>query len=66
MKVKINGQEKIFSGELSLKQLMDELKLDSSKVAIERNLEIIPCSEHSITQLNDGDNIEIVQFIGGG
>jgi sulfur carrier protein len=39
---------------------------DSRGVAIERNLEIVPKSEHASTILEDGDRIEVVQFVGGG
>jgi sulfur carrier protein len=39
---------------------------DSRGVAIERNLEIVPKSEHASTLLEDGDRIEVVQFVGGG
>jgi sulfur carrier protein len=39
---------------------------DSRGVAIERNLEIVPKSEHASTVLEDGDRIEVVQFVGGG
>lgn len=46
--------------------LIAELKLDSRKVAIERNLEIVPRSAYETTPIMDGDAIEIVGFIGGG
>lgn len=46
--------------------LVDELGLDHRKVAVERNLEIVPRSLHASTALADGDRIEIVQFVGGG
>lgn len=46
--------------------LVDELGLDRRKVAVERNLEIVPRSLHASTALADGDRIEIVQFVGGG
>lgn len=46
--------------------LVDQLKLDPRKVAIERNLAIVPRTRYAETPLNDGDRIEIVGFIGGG
>ena len=49
-----------------LTALVEELGLDPRKVAIERNLEIVPKSLHPTTTLTDGDRIEIVQFVGGG
>ncbi len=36
------------------------------KVAVERNLEIVPRSLHEATPLVDGDRVELVQFVGGG
>jgi thiamine biosynthesis protein ThiS len=46
--------------------LIDALGLDGRKLAIERNLEIVPRSVYDQTPLSDGDRIEIVHFIGGG
>ena len=46
--------------------LVQELSLDPKKVAVERNLEIVPRSLHGETALAEGDKIELVQFVGGG
>lgn len=46
--------------------LVEELSLDPRKVAVERNLEIVPKSQHGVTALAEGDRIELVQFVGGG
>ena len=46
--------------------LVERLGLDVRKVAVERNLEIVPRSLYLATPLGDGDRIEIVHFIGGG
>ena len=46
--------------------LVERLGLDVRKVAVERNLEIVPRSLYLATSLSDGDRIEIVHFIGGG
>ncbi len=50
----------------NLSGLLSLLDLDARKVAIERNLEIVPRSLFAATALADGDRIEIVHFIGGG
>lgn len=47
-------------------ELVAQLELDSRKVAIERNLAIVPRSAYDATPISDGDRIEIVGFIGGG
>ena len=62
----INGEQRQFAAVLSIQQLLDELGLDARKVALERNLEIVPKSAYQGTRLAEGDCIEIVHFIGGG
>ena len=47
-------------------ELVEALGLDVRKVAVERNLEIVPRSLHATTALAEGDRIELVQFVGGG
>jgi thiamine biosynthesis protein ThiS len=47
-------------------ELVAALGLDARKVAVERNLEIVPRSAYRRTELADGDQVEIVHFIGGG
>jgi len=61
----VNG-EKMSLPPMSLATLIAELGLDTRKVAIERNLEIVPRSTYAQVLLNEGDAIEIVQFVGGG
>jgi thiamine biosynthesis protein ThiS len=46
--------------------LLTRLGLEPAKIAVERNLEIVPRSQYGATALADGDRLEIVQFIGGG
>ena len=66
MNLTINGETKKFEATLSLEQLLSQIGLDGSKVAVERNREIVPKSGYGNTALADGDNLEIVHFIGGG
>ncbi|MDP7429838.1 MAG: sulfur carrier protein ThiS [Alphaproteobacteria bacterium] len=66
MSLSINGEQRQFAAVLSIQQLLDELGLDARKVALERNLEIVPKSAYQGTRLAEGDRIEIVHFIGGG
>ena len=60
-----NGEEKQVSA-ATVTALIDEIGLDGRKVAVERNLEIVPKSQYLGTSLTDGDRIEIVHFVGGG
>jgi sulfur carrier protein len=62
----INGEARSFVGVADLAALVSALGLDGRKVAIERNLEIVPRSAYGKTKVLDGDRIEIVHFIGGG
>ncbi len=65
MRIEVNGEAReVAAGTIS--DLVVELGLDPRKVAVERNLEIVPRSLHGQTALADGDRIEVVQFVGGG
>ena len=66
MQISLNGEERTFEGVADVAALVAQLGLDPRKVAIERNLEIVPRSTYAATPLADGDRIEIVTFIGGG
>ncbi len=66
MRLIVNGEERGFSGIGDVAGLVAALGLDSRKVAVERNLEIVPRSVYAATAIADGDRIEIVHFIGGG
>lgn len=64
--VTINGEERQFDQPLDLVALLSALEIDAEKVALERNLEIVPRSAYDATLVGDGDRLEIVHFIGGG
>jgi sulfur carrier protein len=66
MKIRINGKEHELEAPLTVAQLLDQLGFDRRKVAVERNLEIVPRSVHDRTPLAAGDRLEIVSFVGGG
>lgn len=65
MRIQVNGEDRETKAATIL-ALVEELGLDIRKVAVERNLEIVPRSLHGATALADGDRIEVVQFVGGG
>jgi len=65
MRLQVNGDTRDVDAR-TLLALVEELGLDPRKVAVERNLEIVPRSLHADTVLADGDRIELVQFVGGG
>lgn len=66
MKLTINSETREFEGGLTISGLVGVLGLHPKKVAVERNLEVVPKSLHSEIRLAEGDRIEIVQFVGGG
>jgi len=66
MRLTLNGETRAIEGAQTVAALVERLGLDGRKVAVERNLEIVPRSAYDATSLQDGDRIEIVHFIGGG
>ncbi|MEQ1704882.1 MAG: sulfur carrier protein ThiS [Rickettsiales bacterium] len=66
MQITLNGKPYTLKNQVNLSELSEILKLEPTQVAIERNHEIIPRSLYRQTMLEEGDEIEIVTFIGGG
>jgi thiamine biosynthesis protein ThiS len=66
LRLTINGEERELAAVATLEALVAVLGLDKRKLAVERNLEIVPRSLFARTALADGDRIEIVAFVGGG
>jgi len=66
VRLTLNGEVRTFSAPLTVAALLGEIGLDAARVAVERNLEIVPKSGYAATALAEGDRLEIVHFIGGG
>ncbi len=66
MNITINGEPRDLPHPVSVAGMLKQLGIASGKVAVERNLEIVPKSAFETTSLCEGDRIEIVHFIGGG
>ncbi len=64
--ITVNGEHKRVSAGLSLGALAGELGLVPEKIAVERNLEVVPRSTLAQVMVEDGDELEIVHFVGGG
>ena len=64
--VQVNGEPRTIPAGGSIADMLRAIGLDPRKVAVERNLEIVPRSTYAATPVADGDRIEIVTFIGGG
>jgi thiamine biosynthesis protein ThiS len=66
MKVKINGDVRDVPQGLSVSALLEHLGMPAGRVAIERNLDILPRAKWQETQVAANDSYEIVHFVGGG
>ncbi|SEM45780.1 thiazole-phosphate synthase [Sphingomonas gellani] len=64
--ISVNGEHKRVAAGLTLARLATEMGLVPEKVAVERNLEVVPRSTLAEVLVEDGDDIEIVHFVGGG
>ena len=66
MQIEVNGEAREIGSEATVRDLLVELGLGDTLVAVERNEEIVPRAQHGTTSLADGDRIEVVHFVGGG
>ena len=66
LSVTVNGEPRRITGGASIDAMLRELNIDPKRVAVERNLSIIPRSTLDEVQVEDGDQYEVVHFVGGG
>jgi thiamine biosynthesis protein ThiS len=66
LSLKVNGDQRTVAAGSSIAAMLEAMGLDPAKVAVERNMEIVPRSTLSEVAVNDGDVFEIVHFVGGG
>jgi thiazole synthase len=66
LSVRVNGSHRRVPKGSTVADLALELGLDPARVAVERNLEIVPRSTLAQIEIEDGDDYEIVTFVGGG
>ena len=66
VQVRINGEHRRVAEGISIAELVGELGFDPLRVAVERNLEVVPRSTLATAAVQDGDDFEIVRFVGGG
>ena len=66
VQVRINGEHRRVAEGVSISELVSELGFDPARVAVERNLEVVPRSTLADVKVQDGDDFEIVRFVGGG
>ncbi|SHN04843.1 sulfur carrier protein ThiS [Phytopseudomonas punonensis] len=66
MHIQLNGESLELPEGASVADLIERLELAGRRVAVERNLDIVPRSQYASTLLADGDSLEVVHAIGGG
>jgi sulfur carrier protein len=67
VQIQINGAQREFAqSSIALSELIEKLSLAPQRIAIEVNGQIIRRADWESTDINDGDRVEIVQFVGGG
>ena len=64
--INVNGEARQFDRPLVFTQLVERLGLAGKRIAVERNGEIVPRSQFPVSELRDGDRLEIVVAVGGG
>jgi len=64
--VTVNGQSRSIHAGQSLDDLLRELELDARMVVVEHNRVVVRRPKLAETRLDDGDNVELVHFVGGG
>lgn len=66
MRVKVNGDQRELRDGATVQELLAALGLEGARVAVERNRDIVPRARHAETALAEGDDVEVVHFVGGG
>ena len=66
MTITVNGKPQQLATAATVEQLLETLGLDVGRVAVELNRNIVPRDRFAAEALEDGDTLEVVQFVGGG
>jgi thiamine biosynthesis protein ThiS len=66
LRITLNGEPHDLAGPLTVTELLAHLQIDARRVAVEHNLTVVKRDAFDRTIVNEGDEIEIVNFVGGG
>lgn len=66
MIITVNGERRDLTSPVSVAELLAQLEIDSRRVAVEHNLVVVKRAAYAETIVRDGDEVEIVNFVGGG
>jgi thiamine biosynthesis protein ThiS len=64
--IRLNGEPHELAGPITITALLDQLGIDARRVAVEHNLHIVKRDRQGETMVSEGDEVEIVNFVGGG
>jgi thiazole synthase len=66
LRISLNGEAHELTSPVTIRALLDSVGIDSRKVAVERNLVVVRRAHYDTEVVNDGDEVEVVNFVGGG
>jgi thiamine biosynthesis protein ThiS len=66
LSITVNGEARAVPPRCTVAHLLQLMELSATRVAVERNREVVPRAEYAETVLADGDRLEVVTFVGGG
>jgi thiamine biosynthesis protein ThiS len=66
MTIRLNGDPREMAGPLSVSALLEQLEIDARRVAVELNTAVVKKAAYDSSVIKDGDDVEIVNFVGGG
>ena len=66
MTITLNGDRHQLAAPVSVSELLQQLDIDARRVAVELNLAVVKKAAYESSVIKDGDEVEIVNFVGGG
>lgn len=66
MRIRLNGEPHDLDGPTTVSALLASLGIDARRVAVEHNLVVVKKAQYGGTLIQEGDEVEIVNFVGGG
>ena len=66
VRILLNGESHDLPNPVTIRALLDSVGIDARKVAVERNLTVVRRAHYDTELVNDGDEVEVVNFVGGG
>ena len=64
--IQLNGDPYVIEGDARLTALIDTLKMKPTRIAVELNREVVPKADYAKITLREGDELELINFVGGG